>query len=127
MLKHVVMCLLLSGCSVLLGPKDNTELQKAAQDYEYVSYADYESHFLALKEEFLKEYKPILVKLSPRSDKYLKDLYYRLVNNNEKLLKEKAGEPSVYVLNSKTPFYLMRGGVPLRGMIKNGETFYGHC
>ena len=65
---------------------------------------DYEEHLVKLGQNYIDSPGIKVVKLSRHSNRYLKSLYKRMVNDNE-LLFDETFNPKFYIIKSRTPFY----------------------
>lgn len=94
----ICIVLLITGCSTnKREPEWNFEVNKSAKD-------DYGDHFESIGQSFLKTPGTKVISLTWSSKNYLKDIYNRIVKNNELLLAN-APKPTFNIIKSDTPFY----------------------
>jgi hypothetical protein len=92
----LVIILMIYGCSLLNESKQEYTESK-------MTNVDYLEHFKSLGDIYLKSKDNKEIVLDELSNKYLKNTFKRLVNNNEIIFKTE-GELSFHVVKNKTPF-----------------------
>ncbi len=95
----LLITLLLASCSIF--QKNEFEIDDSAF---IIKNADYLDQLSSLKESYLKTKSVKSLKLSKRSQNYLENYYYKIIENNKLLLK-KAFKPTFNIIKSDVPFY----------------------
>ena len=99
-MKYLIIIITLTSCSLFKSDFQYLETNDQVSDYKT---GDYEAHLKSLSSSYINTPGVKRINLTRGSIKYLKEVYYRMVNNNELLLK-KGETPKFFVIKNKIPF-----------------------
>lgn len=100
----IAVLLLTSGCSQLIAVFESKKDFRSDILGANLAPQDYTDHLADLGRAFLATQDVEAIKLSPRSQKYLEEVYYRIVRNNELLLDQNMA-PVFHVIKDRSIFY----------------------